>query len=55
MQINTLRVQNLGHRRTLDFLFYYYYFISFYFIFSWQENLKKHALFQLPVGEYVLN
>lgn len=55
MQINTLRLQNLGDRRTLDFLFYYYYyFTSLYFIFLWQENLEKHALFQLPVGEYVL-
>lgn len=50
MQINTLRLQNSGDRRTLDFLFYYYYFISPYFIFLWQENLKKHALFSAAHG-----
>lgn len=55
MLINTPKLQNSEDCRTLDFLFInIIFFISLYFIILWQENLKKHALFQLPMGEYVL-
>lgn len=50
MQINTLRFQNSGNRRPLDFLFYYSYLISLHFNFLWQENVKKHALFSAARG-----
>lgn len=53
MLINTLRLHNSEDCRTLDFLLIII-IILFHFIILWQENLKKRALFQLPMGEYVL-